>query len=142
MQENRGGRPDAARPAVDALESTFWSEIAKKLKQYHPPNQKKKKETRTNIEQTQKGLQNEAGLDSQSNQKSMPKQVSKKIMEIMKINVFLICKNMLTQYKTIVFKVLKFACANGKGIKNTSTLTPKSILKSIQNRCESNAQKR
>ena len=28
VQENRGGRPDAARPAVDALGSMFWSEIA------------------------------------------------------------------------------------------------------------------
>ena len=27
VQEDRGGRPDAARPAVDVLGSIFWSEI-------------------------------------------------------------------------------------------------------------------
>ena len=59
----------------------------------------------------------------------------------MKNNVVLMCKNTQIIVKTMFLKVVHFACANGKGIKKTSNMRPKSILKSIQNRCENNAQK-
>ena len=38
VQENRGGRPDTARPTVDAFGTIFGSEIMYKLKRYHLPN--------------------------------------------------------------------------------------------------------
>ena len=90
VQENRGGRTDTARPAVDALRSIFWSEISYKK------NIRKisKQLSWENIEQSQKGFQNNVEIDSQSNHKSMPKQVSTNIMKILKIHVFLMCKNM------------------------------------------------
>ena len=40
------------------------------------------------MEQIQKMFQNEAEIDTQSNQKSMPKQISTNIMKIMKTMFF------------------------------------------------------
>ena len=42
---------------------------------------------------------------------------------------------------TLFFEVYQFACANEKGIKQTSKMKANSILKSIQHRCENDAQK-
>ena len=90
VQENRGGRPDAATPAADVLGSMSDQKLCKFEKN---TIQKSSKNDRENLKETQKGFQNEAEIDSQSNQKPMPKQVSTNIMKIMKSSVFLMCKS-------------------------------------------------
>ena len=66
-----------------------------------------------------KGSQNGAQIDAKSHQKSIPKLVTKKNMEIIKFHVSLNGKIIEIKFivKTNIFNVLEVACANGKGIK-------------------------
>ena len=41
VQENRGGRPVAARPPADAFEPILDSEIKEYQEEYHPTNHQK-----------------------------------------------------------------------------------------------------
>ena len=62
-------------------------------------------------------------------------------MKIIKNQVSLNGKFIQFHCKNNVFlKVLQVACANEKGINKTSQMKAKSISKSIQNRCENDAQ--
>ena len=70
----------------------------------------------------------------------MPKQVAKHIINTMKRHDFLRCKHMQNQCNTMSLKVLQVVRARTEqGIKKTLTMKPKSISKSITDRCENDA---
>ena len=64
------------------------------------------------------GCQNGANFDAKTHKKSMPKQVTKKIVDIIKNHVFLMCKNMRIHFKTLVFEDCAGGCANTRVITN------------------------
>ena len=63
-------------------------------------------------------------------------------MNIIKIHVYLNGEILEIHCKTLcLFKVLRFACANGKGIKKHQIRDQQSVFKLLQNRCGNDAQK-
>ena len=74
-------------------------------------------------------------IDANIQQKSMPKLVMKKIRKIIKIHVSLNGKSIEIYCEKQVFLIVQtVACANGKGIKQTSEIEFKYIQKSMKNR--------
>ena len=65
-----------------------------------------------------KGFENDAKIDARTLKKSMSNLVTKKIIKVIKIHVFLNGKIIQTHCKKqMVLKVSQIAYANGKGIK-------------------------
>ena len=64
----------------------------------------------------------------------MLKLVTEKIRKIIKNHVSLKSKTLKFIGKTMVFDDLEVACANGKAIKKTAKMRPKSIRNSMKNR--------
>ena len=77
-----------------------------------------------------------AQIDARTHQKSMPKQVQKKSMNIAKIDIFLMCKDMRTLCKNIglvgcVRELKKYQTIIKNEIKNQANRDSKNIEKSI-----------
>ena len=85
------------------------------------------------------GCQNGTEIDAQSQQQSMPKQAAKKMMEIIKTHVCLMCKNLNKLFKTMVFEGLSGCVRKQKRyqttIQNYTQINLKIDLTSMQNQC-------
>ena len=89
-----------------------------------------------------KGCQKGNNIDAKTNPKSMPKYVSANIMKIRKDQVFLNGKIIQIHCKTNIFEGFAGCVCERKRYQTPSSMKVNSILKSIQNRCENDAQKR
>ena len=89
----------------------------------------------------QKGSQHGAKINAKAHKKSMQKLVVKKERKIMQHHVFLKCKNTFMIGTYSKFEVLQGECANGKIIKKSSNMRPKSMPKSRKNQCKIHARK-
>ena len=111
----------------------FWEPFLIKNQYKINPKANQQKRSPQNIEFDAKGCQNGA----QTNQKSMPKLVTKKTIQIIKNHVSLNGKVIQIHRKTNLFEGLAGCVRERKKVSTkTSTMIPKSIPKSIKNNAE------
>ena len=88
-------------------------------------NKSSTKRLRKNMVLIPDEYQHGAKLDAQTHQKSMPKQVTEKLGNIIQNHVFLMCRNIrIHSQNNIVWKNVQVACTNGKVIKHRQQLYP------------------
>ena len=102
-------------------------------------NNSSNKLLRTNMISIPKRCRNGTKLDVQTHQKSMPKQVTNNMVQIIKNHVFWYVKTLEFIVKTMIYEDFAGCVRKWNNYQKPPKHIPKSISKSIQNQCNIHA---